>query len=269
MHSIQSISNPLILNELKTFPLQAVIWGIIDRNNQGELFELCDKSILILESQSSEPFVFIAGPLSLEGIEETIAYVSRFDYPMIYCQPKYHAFFLNKQFDFLLRVEMQLETPPVYTLIQNDCTIEPILTFGVLQKCQGFKDTLNRYGSFGQFIKYGKGYVLRKDDKIISEAYADYIGGGYLEIGVITHPKYRSLGFGTKIVTYLTKECLSQQITPVYGTHISNRNSISLGLKTGFSISKYYVLMVPNVGNTLGKPLLGWIKDNPEWDIEY
>ena len=96
MHPISVILDNLILEELKNFPLRAVIWGILEENNKGQIFELSDKSILILETESDDPFVFIAGPVTALAIEETISHVSDASYPTIYCQPKYHHLFLEK-----------------------------------------------------------------------------------------------------------------------------------------------------------------------------
>lgn len=49
MHPISVIQNNSILEELKQFPLQAVIWGILEKNNKGQIFELSDKSILMYD----------------------------------------------------------------------------------------------------------------------------------------------------------------------------------------------------------------------------
>jgi len=264
---ITVIQNKLILEELKQFPLQAVIWGILAGNNKGQVFELSDNSVLILEAGNNDPFVFIAGPITSRSIEETIAYVSHASYPTIYCHPKYHHLFLEKNWDFLLRAEMYLEPHFVPQPIQNGLVIEPIESIELFKKCYWFKETSARYGSSEKFLKVGKGYALRQGEKILSEAYADYIGSGCIEIGIVTHPDHRSQGFGAQVASYLVGKCLEQNYIPGWSCQINNRASMRVATKVGFSISHYYMQMAPTVGNTLGNPLVQWIKENPDWTI--
>jgi RimJ/RimL family protein N-acetyltransferase len=267
MRPISVIQDNLILEELKSFPLQAVIWGILEENNKGQIFELSDKSILILETASDDPFVFIAGPVTARAIEETISHVSYASYPTIYCQPKHHHLFLEKNWDFLLRAEMHLEQNFVPKPIQNGSVIEPIESIELFKKCYWFEETSARYGSPEQFLKFGKGYALCREGKILSEAYADYIGGGYIEIGIVTHPDYQSQGFGSQVASHLLMKCLEQNYVPGWSCQINNRASMRVAIKIGFSISRYYVQMVPDSGNTLGQPLVKWLRENPDWKI--
>ena len=265
MRPIAAIQNDLILEELKQCPLQAVIWGILEKNNKGQIFELSDSSILILETESDEPFVFIVGPVTSTAIEETISLVSYANYPTIYCHPKYHHLFLKRNWDFLLRTEMQLEPNFVPQPLQKGLVIEPIKSMDLFKKCYWFKETSARFGSPEQFLRLGKGYVLRQGERILSEAYADYIGGGHIEIGIVTPPDYRSQGFGSQVASYLVMKCVEQNYIPGWSCQINNRASMRVAIKIGFSISRYYVQMVPKVGNTLGQSLVEWIKDNPDW----
>lgn len=267
MRPISVIQNNSILEELKLFPLQAVIWGILEKNNKGQLFELSDNSILILETECDDPFVFIVGPVTSVAIEETISHLSYASYPTIYCHPKFHHLFLEKNWDFLLRAEMQLDPHFIAQPIQDGLVIEPIESMDLFKKCYWFNETSARYGSSEQFLKYGRGYVLSQRGKILSEAYADYIGGGYIEIGIVTHPDYRSQGFGSQVASHLLIKGLEQNYIPVWSCQVNNRPSMRVATKIGFFISHYYVQMVPVVGNTLGQPLLKWIKENPDWKI--
>ena len=40
MKRLSVITSNMILEDLRTFPLQAVIWGILEKNNIGSIFEL-------------------------------------------------------------------------------------------------------------------------------------------------------------------------------------------------------------------------------------
>ena len=115
------------------------------------------------------------------------------------------------------------------------------------------------YNSAKNFLSYGTGYALCRGDHVISEAYAS-IGGGHAEIGVITHPDYRGKGCASFIVSHLMQKCRKERIEPIWSCQIHNRSSLNTGLKLGFYISNYYMLMVPTVGNVLGPGLANWLK---------
>lgn len=161
---------------------------------------------------------------------------------------------------------MQLP-PQVIPQPVPELVIEPIKSMDFFKQCQGFKETCARYGSAERFFKFGQGYALSQREKIISEVYTDYIGGGHVEIGILTHPDYRSQGFGFHLASYLINKCREQNYIPGWSCQTNNKASMRLAIKLGFQVSRYYVQMVPTVGNTLGKPLINWIKENPDWTI--
>lgn len=141
MRPISVIQNYSLLEELKLFPLQAVLQGILEKNNKGQIFELSDNSVLILETGSDDPFVFIAGPITSVAIEETISYLSNTNFPTIYCHPKYHHLFLEKNWDFLVRAEIQLGSGIIAQPIQDGLIIEPIDSMDLFKKCYWFNET--------------------------------------------------------------------------------------------------------------------------------
>lgn len=265
MKRLSVITSNIILEELRGFPLQAVIWGILEKNNKGNIFELPGGSVLIME-ESNDPFVFFAGPITSRAIDIAIPMTTHANYPMIYCHPRYHHLFIEKNWDFHLRAEMRLEQPLRALSIKNGFEIQAIESLDFFKQCFWFKETSERYGSPEQFLKHGKGYALCKAGHILSEAYTDYLGGGYMEIGVVTHPNYRGQGFGSQIASHLISKCLEENHIPNWSCQINNRASMKVALKIGFIISRYYIQMVPTVGNTLGAPLIKWLKDNPDWE---
>ena len=95
----------------------------------------------------------------------------------------------------------------------------------------------------------------------MSEAYAS-IGGGYAEIGIITHPEMRYKGYASQVLSVLLHKCYEVNIVPIWSCQINNLASLHTGLKQGFSISNYYLQMVPEVGNVLGPRLVNWLKNN-------
>ena len=102
MKRLSVITSNIILEELRNFPLQAVIWGILEKNNIGSIFELPGGSVLIMED-SDDPFAFLVGPITSVAVEEAITIAANASYPMIYCHPRYHHLFLEKNWDFHLR----------------------------------------------------------------------------------------------------------------------------------------------------------------------
>ncbi|MBI2785872.1 MAG: GNAT family N-acetyltransferase [Legionella longbeachae] len=169
--------NNSLLEELKQFPLQAVIWGILENTNKDRIVALPNNSILLME-ESDDPFVFIAGKVIPETIDAAIALTANAKYPMIYCQPKYHHLFLKRNWDFHLRAEMKLNKAYTPLSIEDSFVIQPIDSIDFFKKCLWFKETSDRYGSAEQFLKFGSGYALCKNGHIISECYTDYLGGG-------------------------------------------------------------------------------------------
>lgn len=143
-----------------------------------------------------------------------------------------------------------------------------VITANILEELRHFplQATSERYGSPEKFLRFGKGYALCKDEHIVSECYTDYLGGGYAEIGVVTHPDYRGQGFAKQVVSYCINR-LDQNYIPIWSCQVNNRSSLKVAIKVGFSISRYYVQMV-RVGNTFGPPLIKWMKDNPSWEYE-
>ena len=216
--------------------------------------------------ESNDPFVFIAGSVMPEAIDAAISLTANTNFPMIYCHSEYHHLFLDKNWDFHLRAELELKNPPHPCLLEDGFVIKSIDSLDFFKKCFWFKETSERYGSPEKFLRFGKGYALYKGEHIISECYTDYVGGGYTEIGIVTHPDYRGQGFGSQVASYLISKCLDQNYTPIWSCQVNNRASLKVAIKIGFSISRYYVQMVRDVGNTFGPALIKWIKDNPDWE---
>ena len=258
---LSQITEPPILSELETYPNQAVIWGILGDGNRGQVWELpgC-KAIMLVEGNCEDPFVSIVGRLDVDDVKEAISLCPT-NYPMIYCNPAYHHLFLAEGWDFNLRAQMAYTSLAPQNINPN-WNIQPINDITLFERCLGYQSACGRYGSSSRFLKHGKGYVLCKGTEIVSEAYIDYQGHSYAEIGVITHPDYLRQGAAVQIASYLVNDCVKQGVTPVWSCQINNRASLQTGFKLGFRIERYYVSMVPKVGNTLGPPLEAWIAKN-------
>ena len=261
IEEIQTITDASLIAELKEFPNQGILWEIIEKNQTGKLFKLSQDAILVMEN-CSDPFVFIAGILTKEAVSKVISLVGSLEFPMVYCNPKYHPFFLQQGWNFHLRTELSLNNRQYAEILDQSVDIQPINTLDIFTKCSWYKERSELYGSDKNFLVHGTGYALCIGAQVVSEAYAS-IGGGIAEIGVITHPDYRGKGYAALIVSHLIKQCIDAQIIPEWSCNVDNRLSLNTGLKMGFWVKGYYTLLVPDCGNVLCQNLVDWLKNNP------
>lgn len=257
----KNINNPAIVLELKNFPNQGIIWEIIYKNKTGKIFELPDSGVLILEN-CSDPFVFVAGNLTDKSARAVINIVSGYKFPMVYCRSQYHPLFLGKGWNLHLRIELSPKNLNRSISINKTLAIKPISTIDLFKRCFWYKEKCELYGSEQNFLSYGTGYALCIDDQVVSESYAS-IGGDHAEIGVVTHPNYRSKGYASLIASYLIQQCLVNKITPIWSCNADNRLSFNTGIKLGFEVKSYYTLLVPNFGNVFCPGMANWLKNNP------
>jgi predicted GNAT family acetyltransferase len=100
------------------------------------------------------------------------------------------------------------------------------------------------YNSEENFLTKGYGLALLKNDELISEAFACYIGGGYVETGSITSEKYRGMGYATVLRAFLIKESLSRNLYPETTCNVDNIGSAKTSKKLGFKEKKRYLFLV-------------------------
>lgn len=246
---ITEITNPAILAELETFPNQPVIWGMLEGHNKGQLWELSGgQSIVLFEDNPQVSFVFIAGHLDLKTIETAIHLCITYpiDYPMIYCRPYAHEWFLTQGWTFNPRIQLSYITPALQP-VREGWAIKPINTMKLFQECLSFKEMSHSYGSPEQFLKLGKGYALCQGSQIISEAYIAFHGRNCAEIIAITHPDYRRQNAAAQVTSYLVEECKTKGLIPMWSCNADNIGSLKTALKIGFVIERYDMQMIPEI----------------------
>jgi RimJ/RimL family protein N-acetyltransferase len=267
MHTkkIDKINDTKIIEELKTFPNQAIIWGLVHQNDPN-MWELpSGESIMIMEPHIDDPFVFVAGEVSAQDIDEIIK-ICPTDYPR---NNIYHSDFLKKGWDFHLRAELSyLETSKTVQLDQG-WEFKKIDDIELFKQCYWYEKYIKQYDSHELFFKSKNVYVLCNNNIVISEGYIDHhISSPYAEISVATNQSYRGQGAGTKMASYLAEKCKEQELVAIWTCQIDNRASLNTALRAGFKINRYYINMVPEVGNTMSPKLEKWIVDNTpiDWD---
>lgn len=258
---ISDITNPLLLAELETFPHQAMIWDLLGNPHKRQIWGFGEQAIMIMENNCDDPYIFVTGVLDSSIVRE-IKTLCNVEFPYLYCAPVFHHLFLAEGWDLHLRIEFSYIAPP-HTEVNNipeNFSICPIDNLELFKQCIEFEVTCGRYGSAENFLKYGKGYALCNGTQIVSEAYSNYQSQDYAEIGIATHPDYLRKGMATKIGSYWVKKCIEQHKIPVWSCNADNKASINTAIKIGFRVERYYIQLVPDVGNVHGPKLEAWIK---------
>jgi GNAT superfamily N-acetyltransferase len=238
-----------IISELMTFPNQAIIWEIIDTGKTGKIINLSEDAVLIIEN-CDEPFAFIAGKILENEFVNIISVLKQYKDPAVYCNPIYHPLFLKAGYDFHLRAELNLNKLIKITLSEN-IRVEKINTSSQC-KINDLKVSIS---------KYNHGYALFANNQLVSEAYVT-IGKKWGELSIFTHPDYRKKGYAKYLLAHLIEDCLIKKITPIWSCQVDNKASLYTALSLGFTISRYYTLLVPEWGNVLCPNLARWIRKN-------
>ena len=71
-------------------------------------------------------------------------------------------------------------------------------------------------------------------DKLVAAASYAIWGKRIVHIGVVTHPEYRSLGYGKSVVSAISEYALGKGLIPQYRTLISNTRSVGIAGSLGF-----------------------------------
>jgi hypothetical protein len=91
----------------------------------------------------------------------------------------------------------------------------------------------------GQFVDKSVGFSLFYQNDLAATAYAAFIHGKQLEIGIETVDKYRGQGFAQHACSVLIDYCLKNNYEPVWSCRMENNASMKLAQKLGFEPVKY------------------------------
>ncbi len=256
MKQIKYITNPIIIEELKKYPNQGILFEILETGVTGKIIELSD-DVLIVKESCNDPFVFIAGELTEKYVLQITDLLKDYRFPMVHCAKRFHPLFLEKGWNFHVRTLLKYNTN--MSNHHNGLSISKIDSAAIFKKCTWHNEREELYGSDENFIENGTGYALFINDNLVSEAYAS-IGANIAEISVITAELYRGKGYATQIVSFLISKLLKSNIYPEWSCNIDNTSSLKTGLKLGFEISDYYIVLVSNRGNVLKKETVSVVR---------
>lgn len=258
MKQLKSINNQDILDQLKKYPNQGILFEIIETGVTGTILEL-SKDVLIIRENCNDPFVFVAGELTAKNVLQITELLKDYKFPMVHCDKRFHPLFLEKGWNFHVRILLKFSGN--IDSHDNTLSISKVNSTEIFKQCTWYNERKELYGSDDNFVNNGTGYALFVNDTLVSEAYAS-IGANIAEIGVVTADKYRGKGYATQVVSFMISELAKRNIYPEWSCNIDNTASLKTGLKLGFEIADYYTLLVPNCGNVLCPNLVKWLENN-------
>ncbi len=99
-------------------------------------------------------------------------------------------------------------------------------------------DLVSQFSSYDKYKRLGLGYVILKNNIVVSGAssYSRYRDG--IEIQIDTRKEYRKKGLAYACGSKLISECLNRNLYPSWDSH--NKESLSLALKLGYEFSYRY-----------------------------
>lgn len=90
------------------------------------------------------------------------------------------------------------------------------------------------WGTEDDFLNNGIGFSLFYQNKLASTAFASFINGKQLELGIETVPAYRGKGFAQLVCQSLIEYCMENNYEPIWACRLGNTGSYKLAQKTGF-----------------------------------
>lgn len=240
----------------KNTPNFPVVRAIIEGNNPGRIWidQLVNPSICLVITNGGYSFIGKGGEIKeliiLEVIEilkknKPIKLIWELNDPLLGLFEKagfthvnriqfYHPAIINHD---LTHIDAICERLP------SDCEIK-LIDAPLLKKSNWLPFIKQIYGNEENFLKNGYGLALIQNDELISEAFACYIGGDYVETGSVTSEKYRGKGYATIIRAFLIKESLSRNLRPATSCNADNIGSAKVSEKLGFKEEKRYWFLV-------------------------
>ncbi|WP_027632183.1 GNAT family N-acetyltransferase [Clostridium hydrogeniformans] len=138
-----------------------------------------------------------------------------------------HVFHRNKLNKYILEVEKEF----------NIIRIDEGLYYKSLEE-YWTADFCSNFLSKEKYLQHGVGYVVMKEEEIISGASSYSYCEGAIDISIETKEKYRGKGLATACASKVILECLDRGIYPKWDA--SNLASLALAKKLGYTFNKEY-----------------------------
>lgn len=98
-----------------------------------------------------------------------------------------------------------------------------------------------------QFISEGIGFSLSFDGELASTAFAAFIDGHQLELGIESAPQFRGRGFAMYTCSALIDYCIENGLEPVWACRLENMGSYLLAQKLGFEPIHFHPFYKVNI----------------------
>ncbi|GKX29490.1 acetyltransferase [Vallitalea longa] len=107
------------------------------------------------------------------------------------------------------------------------------------------EDLCSQFPTYDDYKKYGIGFVILHNDKIVSGASSYTVYDKGIEIEIDTKKKYRRKGLAHICASKLILECLDRGIYPSWDA--ANKASVALAEKLGYHFDREYVTYAVNI----------------------
>jgi hypothetical protein len=101
------------------------------------------------------------------------------------------------------------------------------------------KDLCSEFPTYKDYEKYGLGFIVLHNDKIVSGASSYTVYNKGIEIEIDTKEEYRRKSLALICASKLILECLKRDLYPSWDA--ANRESVALAEKLGYHFEKEYV----------------------------
>ncbi|MBM7602962.1 RimJ/RimL family protein N-acetyltransferase [Metabacillus crassostreae] len=102
------------------------------------------------------------------------------------------------------------------------------------------------WGSVTNFIENGFGFCILHQGKVVSECTSIFSSKSLIEIDIATQSDFQGFGLATKIGKEFINYSSQKNLIPRWDCDVSNRSSINLAEKLGFTNPKEYTVFVNN-----------------------
>ena len=114
----------------------------------------------------------------------------------------------------------------------------------LLARCEWRELVEGAYGSIEAFLEHGIGLCLMRDDEILAEAYAPFIGGGVAEVGVVTAEAHRGQGLAPIAIAWLAAELDERGLAMYWSCDTDNEASVRVAGKLGFGPARPFGILL-------------------------
>jgi RimJ/RimL family protein N-acetyltransferase len=268
IHELVRKDYPRVLELFKDSMSNPVIHGVIEGNNPGKIF-VDNKKIpqkALIWAHTEEDFFLIGDAYDKRFITDLRKFISK-KIPNIAKKNSEESFSLaifnddwkEKIDDILADIDYSTYNYLQFKLnrkkfekignwieaIPADCELKKIdSTIFTQVEDEGGRKFQKWWYSFTKFQEKGVGYVLIKNNKIVSTCIACFGGANAVEIGIVTDPDHLRKGYAFLTAAAFIEECLNRGINPIWSTSEKNTPSQKLAEKLGFELAntttKYY-----------------------------